>query len=1778
MTVSFDRDIIGELRTRVVLHNNVVSDPERQVRLGEVKGLYKRFHNGPNPRAHALTEIDKCLTELRLGKLEKARQPFNQGRHPRGRAGQFRSTGGRPPTGGGPRTPAPTEPDDDPLLEAAGTQVIPETRYSMFGPPIAGAAGLAAGAVSGAGATFHGLPDWATRRGGPGNVRGNIPDRLTTGALRWAGGKLGDLGGYTAGQLVVAAPRAATRSAVGAINRRLGTAFTSPSVTGDAAGIATLRAAGTRVGRIAGAATGHVSALSVNALPAAARLVVGRVAGGRWEIGAGTPRARLAGSALGAIVGGLTTGAYVYEPWAKKTQAQVGPYEDTLFPRRVRKLAGPLFDAPEVLAKQAELMAIGLDDDVLAKASISGIAANVIRRLRPAAIAPAIEEGTSPATRAAVGSLRSRMAQFTVGRHLTGRGLTIASRVGTGAAVGVGAGAISGAALGLFNEKHPRGTHGRFARKGSGSIAGAKIGAGIGAAVGLGFGLAAARRGQTALLGAALGRLRGTVPASEALILKPTSGHPAAAPVFEANIPEAMRTEARKVAQAAHAKAYVNANKAKKIPPFGPSGSEPQHVARSLKTQAIEKWMLDEGVALQGGAKSWYRHQLDQTFDKTLRTQMRRIEPTPAEFAEAFDKARAELGPDALSEKADAALRAKVWTGLRAIPMKDGRPVTNATTNLINNVDVEALSPGRKIIWDDGVARRQATLTEIDQIYTKRMATTAELATEKATLSTETSLLTDAIKDVPDEWQDVRQDGRMPELRTFAREKMGYELPSTVRTRDSAILAIDNHIPVWRASARQRLTEISERLDPNSDTSIEGPLNEARNAETADLTGDDNVTNPFATGKNRFFIPRPAGSNTTAGFAKIQSDIGDKAAKPFLDESKAHADEAEAHLTSLIASHAAALEARIPAAGAIKNTMDEIAPVLAGRMYQGLADYRALNAAGRTTLMGWQKTLSNWVHDNTTNPAQAWATAKSVSSWASAKGKESGLFALRNWKTVAGVVGPLTAIGAIDVSGPSGKRYNLNPKRWRMPRDIGYVHEYPDSIRRPDELIAGLSFRGADGNRKFLQGIHIHSKEGAFHNLPFGADVQDVRNAVRGGSGARGVTAAPDPVVVPNQAQTGRALADLRKDGHINENAGPTGFEFAQRKGGNPGKLEAEFAEAFYKKAGLRNPGERFMAHPTKHASFYWSSLKSLFEDKDAAILDNAARARLLVGNHIAIPSTPQGQKELANTGPGRRGIFGNNRNVFKQPQDANKAEVTAAVIAHFTMNGLVPGNVDEYTQLRRAVAVVSQYYSLTPEQTRGMVASLDEAYHGASGQSPPTSKAPIVDTTAGEETIFGDASGSSEEADRKAFARSLVPDPIHRRAGLDRRDTETLVDLVEGQYDFHHRTFVQANPNASNAQAKRHAEQATRAWVNDNLLKSESVGELGKLFQPRQPRAGAPSTTPPITGAALSAATPAPPMPTASPIARLPPITGAATLPSPRAIAPSPVRAPSIGAQVKGAVAPAHALSQIGSYGLSQAGWSATNALVHGVIPGQVKSVTGRAAGTATRGVLGNVSGDLTAMTLGDAAGDAAKGIARFVLPGGAAIAGNLVGQTAGTAAGRALGDKSTAPPQTTGIATAHALGGMAGQMGAGYAIPSIMRAAGAAKNLTAAASKAGGFAGWGAKAAGTAATMGEGAEGATVASEAIPAIAGAASIGVGAEAGAAAGTTLDAVLGPFGTAGGALVGAGTVLAGTLAGYLSDEGAGILANHLSKYGKHVPAAVAGAVSRKRPPAARVAA
>jgi hypothetical protein len=93
-----------------------------------------------------------------LGGLEKARRPFDQGRHPRGRGGQFRRTGGHQvrqiglvnrsaiTEGGGGRG------DDDALLQAAQTQVIPETRYTVFGPPIAAATGIGLGAISGAAA------------------------------------------------------------------------------------------------------------------------------------------------------------------------------------------------------------------------------------------------------------------------------------------------------------------------------------------------------------------------------------------------------------------------------------------------------------------------------------------------------------------------------------------------------------------------------------------------------------------------------------------------------------------------------------------------------------------------------------------------------------------------------------------------------------------------------------------------------------------------------------------------------------------------------------------------------------------------------------------------------------------------------------------------------------------------------------------------------------------------------------------------------------------------------------------------------------------------------------------------------------------------------------------------------------------------------------------------------------------------------------------------------------------------------------------------------------------------------------------------------------------------------------------------------------------------------------------------------------------------------------------------------------------------------------------
>ena len=69
----FDRDVIGELRRLVIAHNQATPASTCHVKLGQLKGLYKRYFNGRDPHAHALAKLDEHLERLhRRGEMPAA--------------------------------------------------------------------------------------------------------------------------------------------------------------------------------------------------------------------------------------------------------------------------------------------------------------------------------------------------------------------------------------------------------------------------------------------------------------------------------------------------------------------------------------------------------------------------------------------------------------------------------------------------------------------------------------------------------------------------------------------------------------------------------------------------------------------------------------------------------------------------------------------------------------------------------------------------------------------------------------------------------------------------------------------------------------------------------------------------------------------------------------------------------------------------------------------------------------------------------------------------------------------------------------------------------------------------------------------------------------------------------------------------------------------------------------------------------------------------------------------------------------------------------------------------------------------------------------------------------------------------------------------------------------------------------------------------------------------------------------------------------------------------
>lgn len=585
MTVRFSPEIIGDLRRLAVDHNGV-AEPQFHVKLNKLKKLYGSFLSAGG-HSQALVKIEGHLRGLRDG-LSKARrpprgrrgEPFDPAEHPRGRGGQFASTGGG-------HAIQVTGSVNAPVTVGQGhpIQVIPETRYSVFGPPIAGAAGVAAGAIAGAGAS--------TLTQGP-------LDRLTTAGVRRISGVAGHFAGGAVGAGIAGARhlgRAASRS----IRQTTGVQVPTPGpyVPGQREAA---RRIGRRAGQLVGEGVGRGIAAASNAPAHAAHRVVGLLGGGR-----------VARGSAGALIGGAITGGMVYAPALYHSMQFLGPYLDARYPRRVRKADGSEVSEAEVLAKVDELW----DDEELAKASAIGLVARAlgrhgidavrlavapaiggarrlggraVSRLRPRGFVPPVPPVGPPVHPSAVHVFGAGDTEALKPRG-RGRLISVLSHAVPLGAVGAGVGAISGASLAHFNLVHPRDPRGRFTHKGQVATLGAKIGAAAGAGLGIATGLIAAREGHTAALRAAIQRLGAGA--------------------------EQMRAATVKHAQEAHASAFADRNRGIKSNLNLSPGELPsrQRVVTEIETAATRQFLERPIAQAMANAEVWYRHQIGQAFD-----------------------------------------------------------------------------------------------------------------------------------------------------------------------------------------------------------------------------------------------------------------------------------------------------------------------------------------------------------------------------------------------------------------------------------------------------------------------------------------------------------------------------------------------------------------------------------------------------------------------------------------------------------------------------------------------------------------------------------------------------------------------------------------------------------------------------------------------------------------------------------------------------------------------------------------------------------------------------------------------------------------------------------------------------------------------------------------------------------------------------------------------------------------------------------------------------------
>lgn len=138
-----DADTIATLRNRVVAHNEAGAG--RRVNLGELKKVYLAGWRGDDPADRALRKVDRHLADL-------AKSEFDETKHRRDDSGRFTAKLGQARQFQDTATPQQHRElkQENEGYRASQTDIIPETRWSTFGPWAFGLAGIARGAMQGA--------------------------------------------------------------------------------------------------------------------------------------------------------------------------------------------------------------------------------------------------------------------------------------------------------------------------------------------------------------------------------------------------------------------------------------------------------------------------------------------------------------------------------------------------------------------------------------------------------------------------------------------------------------------------------------------------------------------------------------------------------------------------------------------------------------------------------------------------------------------------------------------------------------------------------------------------------------------------------------------------------------------------------------------------------------------------------------------------------------------------------------------------------------------------------------------------------------------------------------------------------------------------------------------------------------------------------------------------------------------------------------------------------------------------------------------------------------------------------------------------------------------------------------------------------------------------------------------------------------------------------------------------------------------------------------------